>query len=497
MFLVVPPMILPRSAGRTSQVPLGAAYLAAALESAGFEASILDATCEGFEQVRSLSGGRYSYGLAVQEIASRVLDASPDVVGVSCTSSLQYGYARAIAQELRREQSPPLLAVGGAHASALPEQVVGTELFDIAVIGEADETFPRALKAIEEEDADSLATIPGLCFQIAGETIRTPGVGMVEDLEALPLPARHLLPMERYAELEAWHDATVRNTPVTQVITSRGCPAKCSFCSVHNTMGGKYRVRSVSSVIAELTELKDAFGIREIQFEDDNLTLDRRRARELFQAMIDSDLGLTWSTPNGIAMWTLEPDMIDLMAQSGCHKLNFAVESGVQRVLDDVIRKPLRLEKVPALIDRARRNGITVHTFFVVGFPGETRKEMGRTFRYARSLDSDSTSFFIATPYPGTPLYEDCLERNLLSKAFTFDGLDVNEGVIEHPEISAADLTALVAREDAAMRLRRMLRPVNFRRSLRRVMREPRRLTGYLGGLIRRNLSVLHRKTSI
>jgi radical SAM superfamily enzyme YgiQ (UPF0313 family) len=486
-------MILPRSSGRNAQVPLGAAYLAAALERQGFEVSILDAICEGFERVRPERGGRYSYGLEVGEIISRVLKDSPDVVGVSCTSSLQYGYARSIAEGFRRQGPAPLLAIGGAHASALPEEVVGKGPFDLAVIGEAEETFPEALKLIEQGDLDDLRAIPGLCFEGIEGLVRTRGVGVVENLDSLPLPARHLLPMDRYAQLEAWHDATVKNRPATQLITSRGCPAKCSFCSVHNTMGGRYRGRSVDSVIAELMELRDRWGIREVQFEDDNLTLDRRRSRKLFQAMTDAKLGLTWSTPNGIAMWTLEPDMIDIMALAGCHKLNFAIESGVQRVLDEVIRKPLRLENVPALLDRARKNGITVHTFFVVGFPGETRAEMVKTFSFARKLGGDSANFFIATPYPGTPLYEECLEKGLLAKDFSFEGLDVTEGVIEHPEISAAELTAWVAREDAAMRLRRMLRPTNLHRAVRRILRDPRRLTGYAGSLVRRTVAGFRR----
>jgi magnesium-protoporphyrin IX monomethyl ester (oxidative) cyclase len=480
ILLVVPPTILPMSTGRTSQPPLGVAYLAASLERDGFEVSILDSICEGFERTRSLDGQRYAYGLDVDEIVSRIANGPrPDVVGISCISSLQYGFARKIGKSLAGLPSPPVLAIGGAHASALPKEVVTDSAFDIAVIGEAENTFPQVLKCLSNGDYSAIGNIEGIVLKTESGIMRTPGVGIVGDLDSIPFPARHLLPMERYAMLRAPHDATVRNWPATTVITSRGCPAQCSFCSIHNTMGNAYRTRSVESVIAELIELKDKWGIKEIQFEDDNLTLNRERARKLFQAMIDEKLNLTWSTPNGIALWTLEPEIIDLMAASGCHKLNFAVESGVQRVLDEVICKPLKLEKVPALLDRARKNNITVHTFFVIGFPRETRSEIMETVRFAAKLNSDSTNFFIATPYPGTPLYNEAKANGLLPKDFSFDGLDINIGTIEHPEISPGELTALVAREDAKMRFKRALRPVNLRRTLKRVVQDPVRVVNY------------------
>jgi radical SAM superfamily enzyme YgiQ (UPF0313 family) len=242
-----------------------------------------------------------------------------------------------------------------------------------------------------------------------------------------------------------------------------------------------------------MKELRERWGIQEIQFEDDNLTLDREFARGLFRAMIDEKLDMSWSVPNGVALWNLEPDIIDLMAESGCYKVIYAVESGVQRVLDDVIGKPLKLDKVQPLIERARANGLVIQTLFVVGFPRETRAEMVETFRCARRTDSDWTSIFIATPYPGTPLYKEALEKGLLRKGFSFDRLDVRYGVIDHPEISAQKLTAWVAREEAKIRLKKYMKPANFRRAVRRVMDDPNLLVGYIGNVFRQNLSRTHR----
>jgi len=487
ILLLTPPMIAPDSVGRVAELPLGPAYLAASLEKNGHDVSVLDCIAEGFENINAYPGNRYTYGLNFVDIISRIDSIKPDVLGIGCPSSVQFPFANEIAHRARNLEKPPLIVIGGPHVSALPKETAITDVFDLITIGEAEETLPVALKLIESDEIEELVKIPGLCFTAKDELILTEGSGIVSDLDSLPLPARHLFPMDKYAEIQesASHDATFAKWPFTQVITSRGCPGACSFCSVATIAGSNYRSRSVDLVIDEIVELREKYGIKEVQFEDDNITLENRRAKRLFRAMISETPDMTWSAPNGVALWALDEDLIELMAKSGCYKLIMAIESGVQRVLDDVINKPLKLEKVGPLIASARKHGLKIHTLFVVGFPRETKEEIEQTLKYAQSLKADWTSIFIATPYPGTPLYKECIENGLLPENFSYDMLDVRNPVIEHPEVSHEELLAMISRVDVKTRLKRYTKPSHLGHAIKRVAQDPRRVGGYISSVIK------------
>jgi len=183
-----------------------------------------------------------------------------------------------------------------------------------------------------------------------------------------------------------------------------------------------------------------------VLFQDDNLTLDKERARAIFAGMIDAGLGLSWTTPNGVALWAMDDDLLALMQQSGCYWLFFAIESGDPDTLAHIIHKPLRLDRIPPLIATCRKLKIRTTAFFVVGLPGETLAAMQRSLHYAEDLDVDSIAVFIAAPYPGTPLYSTCLEHGYLVQDFTFSKLTTRFGQIATPDFSPADVTRLVNR---------------------------------------------------
>jgi radical SAM superfamily enzyme YgiQ (UPF0313 family) len=243
-----------------------------------------------------------------------------------------------------------------------------------------------------------------------------------------------------------------RRERVAQLLTSRGCPYKCNFCSAVNYWGRKFRVRSVDNVIQEIDELVTKYNIQEIQFVDDNMTIDAKRAKELFSRMIDYDL--VWCTPNGLNVNHLDGEMIDLMAKSGAYQLSIAVESGSQEILNNVIHKPIDLNKVKPIVDRAHKNGISIHGMFIVGFPGETKQQILQTLDFPKKIGFESVSFFIATPLPGSELYDECMKKGyLVDKAYEeldFEKMDFKSVNIRIPRdskdytIDPQELTELV-----------------------------------------------------
>ena len=187
-------------------------------------------------------------------------------------------------------------------------------------------------------------------------------------------------------------------------------------------MGKRYRTRSAANVLRELDWLVDKFGIEEIKMQDDNLTVNKKRAAEIFQGrVIERPYRLHWNTPNGIAVWTLDKEMLTLMKNSGCFEITMAIESGNQEVLDTLIRKPLKLDKVREVNRAARELGIWRIAYFLIGFPGETKEQIMDTIKFSRELRLDVSSIFLFNPLPGSELFEECLRAGFITERSFFD----------------------------------------------------------------------------
>ncbi len=440
VLLIQPPFTVESDCFIGVMAPLGLAYLAAVLErEPGCVVTIIDALAEGFA-TRQEEHGRIRHGLAETEILQRIAAADPDLIGISMCFSNQAADGYALAAAIRRARPAVKLVVGGAHATALPEETLRCSGAEYAVLGEGEMTLRELVRYLRGERADlpaGLAWRDGAAVRIArrGAYVEHPG--------ELPHPARHLLDMERYFAINRPHGPQT-TTRVANMITSRGCPGACVFCAIHGIWGKRYRARPVADVLAEIRELVVRYGIEEIQFEDDNLTLDRARAAELFRGLIREFPGLRWGAPNGVAVWALDDELLTLMAQSGCHFVTLAVESGSQRVLNEVICKPLKLAGVQRCAQRLRALGVRVDAMFVIGLPGETKAEIEETIRYALALGLDDVSFFIATPYPGTELYERCRANGWLTPDYDLAQLQVHKrGFIQTPDFTPSEIVAL------------------------------------------------------
>jgi anaerobic magnesium-protoporphyrin IX monomethyl ester cyclase len=426
--------------------PLGIAYLGAALRARGYEVSAIDAMVEDAYGVEPLGPGIVRYGLRIEEIVRRIEAARPDVLGLSCLFSSQWPVVREIAARARRSSPDLVIAAGGTHPSFLWERCLRESDIDFVVIGEGDRTFPDALDRLR--DGRSLEGMPGVAWRDGDTARRGPPVALIEDLDVLPFPAYDLFPLERYFDLALPHGYTLRSRRSVPVVTSRGCPCRCSFCSSSPYWGSRHRARSAEHVLAEIEWLRSTFGIEEIHFHDDNLTADRERALRIFTGLKSFSPRLSWKTPSGLALWTLDEGMLRLMRESGCFEISLAVESGDQGVLRDIARKPLRLEKVVEVNRAARACGIFRIGYFIIGFPGESRAQIENTVRFSRRLRLDWSTFFIFSPMIGSPLFEDCVARGLVDEETVCrdDNLFFST-TIDSPEWTAGELESIIRRE--------------------------------------------------
>ncbi len=468
ILLINPPYTRWRNERKWVTPPLGLAHIAAVLEKK-YEVKIIDAVIEGYESEIRV-GEKIRYGLSFAAIKERIEEFSPDIVGVSCSFSALSRNAHEILRIAKEVDRSIITIMGGAHPSAVPEVVMRDENLDFVVIGEGEETILKLVEEIENEEGFS--NLDGIGYREEGEVKIIPKTTYIENLDDLPFPARHLLQMEKYFRIKKGH-VTPKNTPYTTMITSRGCPSRCIFCSIHTVWGKKFRARSPENVLKEIEYLVEKYEIKEIHFEDDNLTFDKERAEKIFDGMVERNLDILWATPNGIALWRLDENLLTKMAKSGCYSLSLAIESGDEEVLQKIIKKPLKIENVTELVKVIKKLKIKSQGFFVIGLPGETKYQIKKTIDFANSLDIDDARFFIATPYPGTELYSICKEKGYLVKdPIDFEDMIVMKGNIETPEFSPRKLEEM--QEEA---VREFL--------YRKFKRNPASLLRYLAGQIR------------
>jgi anaerobic magnesium-protoporphyrin IX monomethyl ester cyclase len=268
------------------------------------------------------------------------------------------------------------------------------------VLGEGEETTLKLLKSLKKRQ--KLRTIDGLAYY-SNKKLMVKKQKYIKDIDKLPFPARDMLPLQNYWKAKKSHGPVTSR--FTSIVTSRGCPFNCSFCSSTIFWGGVWRKRNVDSVITELRECVERYGIDEFEFEDDNMTLDVERAKMLFRAIIESGLKIRWSTPNGIRSDFVDEEMLLLMKKSGCNHLTFAPESGSKRILREVYGKTIDLEKIKTLVKKSSDLGIKTACFFVVGTPAENQDDRLQTKRYIAELARlglDEIGVFPCVPYPGT-----------------------------------------------------------------------------------------------
>ena len=421
--LINPPVLLPKNnVGVDLFQPLGLAYIAAILRDNHYSVSIIDAAAEGWKNIQEFDEHRDFNGLRYEQIGAEIKKRAPQVVGITITFTVQKDSAFKVASTVKAIDRNILVIVGGPHVSVRPQECILNPDIDFAVIGEGEVTVLELINKLESKASVSeLKEVKGIAFRNNQEVYVAPCRPLIQDLNSLPLPARDLLPMNIYFDAAKSKRANRDlNKPWATVITSRGCPFNCIFCSVHLTMGRKWRARSPQNVINELKHLIQKYGVRQIDFEDDHISCSKKRMERICDLIINNNnLKFEWYTPNGIRADTLDEPLLKKMRIAGCRELWFAPESGSQRVVNEVIGKHIDLGYVEKMVTICKKVGISSNCFFVVGFPGETKTEIEETISFAQKLGklgTDNCLFSIATPLYGTRLHNEAVKKGLLSE---------------------------------------------------------------------------------
>jgi radical SAM superfamily enzyme YgiQ (UPF0313 family) len=411
VLFINPANTMPADSIRRLATPLGFLYIGAVLEN-DFQVKIIDSTCEGYYNHYFSDDKKYiTYGLSDEDLKKQIKDYAPDIIGVTCMFTARTKDALHTCKLAKEVNAEVPVVLGGLHPSLFPREMLASGYVDYIIMGEGEFRFKNLIESLNQ---GKVPDFDGIAYIKDGEHVVKPMQTRIQDLDSIPLPARHLVNMERYIEIAVPFAPFSRRARVEQILTSRGCTQRCNFCSSTAYWGRQFRTRSVDNIISEVAELVDKYRIEEIQFADDNMTINRKHAKELFSRL--KEFNLSWCTPHGLMATTLDKEMIELMAQSGAYQITIAIESGSPRVLKEIIHKTVpSMERMKELIEIAHDNGIQVHGTFVSGLPGETREEIMSTLNYPFKVGFDSASLFIATPLPGAELYDFCKKKGYLS----------------------------------------------------------------------------------
>jgi len=428
-------------------VPLGIAYIAACLEKENYTVKILDAFIEGWDIEERIDDNRLRVGLSFQEIIDYIAEYLPDVVGITSMFTAQRKNVHDLAKIIRTSFNNITTIVGGAHPTAMPEDVICDENIDFAVLGEGENIVLELLERIEL--GEDISMLQGLAFiDSSGKMIINDNNPGIEDLDAIPFPARHLLPMNKYFDAGVRHGGVGKGMRAASLITSRGCPYKCNFCTAFKVFTRRTRMRSVANVIAEIKHLKKTYLVDEIYFEDDQLLAKRSRSLELLSEL--AKIKVFWDTPNGISPWLLTEEIIDKMAESGCYRINIAIESGVQEVLDDIINKPVKLIDIPNIVKTIKKHDMEVYVFLVVGNFSwdkiESISQIKDSFKFCRKL-SVLPHVSLLTAYPGSETLAIAKSKGYLVDGFSWDNLVIDQMQLTTPDWSYNELLDVVKRE--------------------------------------------------
>lgn len=410
--------------------PYGVALIAAVLEK-DYDVVIIDCNIER---------------LSLDQAVERVVAENPDYIGVTCLAVEYSKHAHTIIGRLRPRFPNTPIILGGVYCTLMPEAAMEDKNIDYCVLGEGEPVIPTLLKCIDNGSSVADAIPEGIAFRQNGKAVIRNQHTFLSgaQLDALPFPAYHKTLYEKYGVVNVKYSfADTRDTvPVSKIYTSRGCPAGCNFCAVEAIAGKKFRYRSIDGVLDEMQFLIDHYGTKEFVFYDDNLIFDRKRAKDLFRGMIKRKLNIKWK-PANISVFSMDKEMLDLMKESGCTMLVFAIESAVDRVLHKIITKPLRIDRVMPIIDYAKKLQFRCAGLYVIGNPGETWDEIHTTIRFAEDAGIYS-HFSIATPLPKTKLYAEAVKKNLLTEDFTFSaGAGCSAGWMVTDEFTPFDLEML------------------------------------------------------
>lgn len=410
-------LVLPEWRIENPYPPLGLAYIAAVLEKDGYVVKIFDLT---------LDRGRSS-----EDKSDDIIGFSPDVIGLSVATH-NYHNAIKVASYLKI-MTGAYIVFGGPHPTIVPEEILKNDFVDFVIVGEGEETFLKICQNLYTHKFDD---IDGICYKLNTDHTSESGSGNIGDadsekdrkiivrkkrafiknLDNIPFPARHLLPLEQYSLEDDF------GSKMATIMTSRGCPYGCIYC-YKGIFGSTYRQRSSENIVEEIKQCRDKFGYKSFYFIDDLFTLNAENVEKMTDLLKKENINIRWQCLARVN--NAKYSVFKKMKESGCYKIHFGIESGDQNVING-IKKGITLDQVRTAIKMCREIGIKTKGYFMIGMPGDTVDTMNQTLKFASELELDDAMFSVTTPFPGTELWNkiDKSKIESLSDAFYYHEFD-------------------------------------------------------------------------
>ena len=370
---------------------LGAAYIAAFLEKNSYKVKILDA---------------YALKLSPEQIADYLRKNSARIVGIGAVTA-EFPSSVELMRVVKKVNKEIVTVLGGPHVCIMPETTARPEI-DYIVIGEGEKTMLELADFIIRKKG-SISKISGIAYKKEGRLHFNKPRGLIEDLDSLPFPAYHLLPMDRYRPYAIYD----MGKKFCSVITSRGCPFACTYCTSSAVFGHRFRTMSPQKVFEMLKMLYDMYGIRHIYFQDDEFTINNDRVFQICDLIIKNNLDIIWECLSRVS--DVNDKLLEKMYRAGCRGIVYGAECGYQEGLEK-INKKITLEQIRNAVTLSKKHRMHTRASFMMGFPWESEKEIRKTINFATSLNVDIVYFQILTPYPGTKIYNEVKNAGLIVK---------------------------------------------------------------------------------
>ena len=425
--LLINPQIHTEFSTMEIQPPLGLLSLGTVLSKNNYKVKILDSSLGGKRKIAKYS---FWHGIGNADVVNYAKDYNPDIIGLGCLFTSKWKVLVSIAEDIKKALPDVFIVTGGIYPSMEPKKSLETQsnCIDFSIIGEGENSFLdlcnqlsnyNNINDLDQSFFDVIKDIYGIVFKKDGEIYVNPKKDYINNLDELPFPDYDLLEggLNQYFDNRKFSNFRLDKRNLS-IMTSRSCPNKCSFCNMRFTHGDTIRYRSPENVILEIKYLYDKYKINNILFDDDNVSLNKKRFKEICQQIIDLDFKVKWASQNGMMVNTLDDEVISLMAKSGCVFTGLAVESGDEKIRSQVIKKSIKSDKIEKVVNSLKRNNVFVSMFFIVGFFEDTNETIEKSKKLILKTKPHLAPIMPLQLFPGTALFNTYKSKGLIYKEY-------------------------------------------------------------------------------
>ena len=372
---------------RAKAMPIGIMYLAAVLEINNYEVTILDAEAAN---------------MSFEDTVAYIQNQNPDILGITTPTAL-FNASIDISKRMKEHNREIKVVLGGPHISAMPKESLVPEPIDFIVTGEGENSFLELIRTIEQKS--DYSGVKGIGYKKDGQAVVNPSRELILNLDDVPFPARNLVDTEKYLNLYTGEKHTI-------MVSSRGCPYHCIFCDSHITFGHRVRFRTPDNVIDEIKEVVGKYNIGQITFSDDTFTINKERTIEICRKIVENRINVSFICASRVN--TIDEDRLQWLKRAGCSQITFGIESGNNDILK-ILKKGITVDQARHAVRITKKSGIETHASYIIGVPGESLATIDSTIKLAKELATDYAQFCIATPLPGTELWDIAKRKGLIN----------------------------------------------------------------------------------